>query len=190
MPMHSSFFRLSILSILVIACGAASAHHENAQRTDRSLQNWPLERFTLFDQHGRKFTQEQLMGRWTFVVMGDTRCAQPCTDALATLDGLVKRIYRTEAALTTQVLFISLDPARDTQERLLKYLAPYDKRWIAATGSADTLKQLADDLGLAGKSHGAVLALVSPQGFLDAEYAAPFDVKRLTADYLKGRVRR
>ena len=35
-----------------------------------------------------------------------------------------------------------------------------------------------------------VIALISPQGFLDAEYAAPYDMKRLTADYLKGRVRR
>lgn len=188
--MHSSFFRFAILSMLVIACGPASGHHENAQHTDRSLQNWPIERFTLFDQHGRKFTQEQLKGRWTFVVMGDTRCAQPCTDALAALDGLVKRIYRTEAALTTQVLFISLDPAGDTRERLQKYLAPYDKRWIAATGSTETLQRLADDLGLAGKTHGGMIALIGPQGFLDAEYAAPYDMKRLTADYLKGRVRR
>jgi protein SCO1/2 len=178
--------RLLALSMLSIAFCVARADHDGVQRVDRSLQNWPIEAFTLVDQHGRKFTHERLAGRWTFVLVGDTRCLDPCSAALSALSGLVKRIHRSDAVLQTQVMFVSLEPA-DTPARLKEYLAPYDKLWIGATGSPQTLARLADDLGAAARGRGGSLALVGPQGLLYAEYLPPFDVLRLTADYLKAR---
>ncbi len=180
--------RAAILALLAGAVALpASAGHEAAQRVDHTLQGWPIENFSLVDQHREKFTRERLLGRWTFVLVGDTRCAQPCAAGLAALEGLQKRIYRSDAILGTQVLFVSLDPGRDTPAALKQYLAPYDKRWIGATGPSRTLSRLTDDLALAGKSYGSALALVGPQGFLHALYPAPFDVPRLTADFLKAR---
>lgn len=189
MPVHlnaAAAVRLLAFSITSIAFCAVHAHHEAAQRVDRSLQNWPIDAFALVDQHGRKFTHERLLGRWTFVLLGDTRCAEPCKAALAALSGLVKRIHRSDAVLETQVLFVSLDSA-DTPARLKEYLAPYDKLWVGATGSPQTLTRLADDLGSPARGRGGSLALVGPQGLLHAEYLPPFDVLRLTADYLKAR---
>jgi len=176
-----------LLVLLLIPGSASLAHHDSKQRVDRALEGWPIEAFVLVDQHGAKFTNERLLGRWTFVLVGDTRCAQPCADSLAALQGLSKRIHRTEAILTTQVLFVSLDRRRDTPAALKKYLAPYDPHWIGATGPAPALARLTDDLNLAGAGPGSSLALVGPQGFLHTVYTAPFDVLRLTADYLKAR---
>jgi protein SCO1/2 len=172
--------------MLSIVFCAAQGHHENPQRVDRSLQNWPIERFALLDQHGRELTHERLLGRWTFVVVGDTRCTVPCSAALGALSGLMKRIYRSDAVLQTQVIFLSLDPA-DTPARLRRYLEPYDALWIGATGSPRALGRLADDLGAIARGPGGSLALVGPQGLLHAEYLPPFDVPRLTADFLKAR---
>lgn len=173
---------------LLLGAMPALAHHEaKHQRVDRVLEGWPIEAFTLVDQHGAKFGGERLLGRWTFVLTGDTRCAQPCAHGLSALDALAKRIWHSDAILTTQVLFVSLDPQRDTPAALKAFLARYDKRWIGATGEPRTLSRLADDLDLAGRSPGSSLALVGPQGFLHAVYPAPFDVPRLTADFLKAR---
>lgn len=178
-------------ALIALLSGAAAApvlaDHESTQRVERTLEGWPIEAFALVDQHGAKFTNQRLLGRWTFVLVGDTRCAQPCAGALSALQGLSKRIYRSDAILTTQVLFVSLDSRRDTPAALKQYLAPYDGHWIGATGPWHTLSRLIDDLALAGKSYGSSLALVGPQGFLHAVYAAPFDVPRLTAEFLKAR---
>jgi protein SCO1 len=179
--------RSLLLVLFLFSWSAGFAHHDSQQHVDRSFDQWPIEAFVLVDQHGEKFTHERLRGRWTFVLVGDTRCAKPCAEGLAALQGLSQRIRRSDAILTTQVLFVSLDPRRDTPAALRKYLAPYDRHWIGATGPASALEKLLDDLNLAGRSHGGALALVGPQGFLHAIYAAPYDVPRLTADFLKSR---
>jgi protein SCO1/2 len=175
-----------LLVLFLFSWNAGFAHHDSKQHVDRSFDQWPIEPFALVDQHGEKFTHERLRGRWTFVLVGDTRCAKLCAEGLDALQGLSKRIERSDAILTTQVLFVSLDPRRDTPAALRKYLAPYDRHWIGATGPAGALEKLVDDLNLAGRKPGT-LALVGPQGFLHAIYAAPYDVKRLTADFLKQR---
>jgi len=200
-----SFSMRRIVVLLCVLCAAASApaaaHHE-AQPVNRAYEGWPVDDFTLTDHHGKAFTREQLRGRWTFVLFGDTRCAEPCAAALSAMTGLSERIFRSDAILTTQVLFVSLDPARDTPARLQKYLASYDKHFIGVTGAWPTLKRLADDLGVAGdlpadakassdgRRYRGSLVLVGPDGFVRAEYLAPFNVPYLTADYLKTRARR
>jgi protein SCO1/2 len=186
--------------------GPALAHHASTdqenQRENRTVAGWPVGAFTLVDHLGKEFTQDRLQGRWTFVLFGDSRCADPCTAALSALGGLVKRIAGTEATKTTQVLFISLDPERDTQLRLRQYLAPYDQHFIGATGARPILKQLADEMGAAvtvtaapglipaaQSSHSGSLVLIGPDGVIRVEYLPPFDSKRLTAEFLKMRAR-
>lgn len=173
------------LALLAMATGAA-AGHQTPQRVDTALEGWPLEPFVLVDQHGESFTQERLLGQWTFVLLADTQCAAPCAAALAALAGLAKRIAPAKASANTQVLFISLDPARDTPARLKTFLAPYDERWIGATGSAQTLARLVADLG--EHSHGDSVILVGPEGSVQAEYLAPYDMPWLTADFLKRKI--
>ncbi len=84
-----------------------------------------------------------MLDGWTFVVFGDTRCAQSCAAALSALSALSKRIEGTKALENTRVLFISLDLARDAPTQLKDYLAAYDNRSFAATGSQQTLARLA-----------------------------------------------
>ena len=174
----------------------ALAHHQRTQHTNRAASGWPVAPFVLQDHHGAALTQARLHGQWTFVLLGDTRCAQPCTDVLAVLAGLRERIARTEALKTTQIIFLSLDPARDTPERLRAYLAAFDASFIGGTGPEPVLRQLVDDLALArdtaqeaGDHHGA-LVLIGPDAMVRVEYLPPYDVKLLTADYLITRARR
>lgn len=191
-------------SLLAIALAAAlawpvQADHVPAQASQRELAGWVVAPFTLTDQDGRPFTEERLRGRWTFVVFGDTgSCGQPCAAALAAAAGLCQRIAPAEASKTTQVLFVSMDPRRDSGRRLRDYLAPFDARFIGATGAPATLARLADDMG-AGVEPGVGAApphyrggllLVGPDGAIRGEYLPPFDVPRLTAAYLRARLGR
>lgn len=188
---------------ILAAVTPTPADHSKSQRVNRMSQGWPIDDFTLVDQHGKAFTREQLERRWTFVLLGDTRCAEPCRAALSALAGMCRRIARTGAMKTTQVLFVSLNPEQDSPASLQEYLTPFDNRFIGATGSRQTLKRLVDDLGApapvpmapetadASNDHyrGSLL-LIDPDGTVRGEFLPPFDVLLLTSEYLKTRVRR
>jgi protein SCO1/2 len=196
-----------LLCALILAFGAPTlAHDDPVQRSERAAAGWPVGAFTLVDHRGEQFTQDRLRGRWTFVLFGDTRCADPCTATLSALDGLVKRIAGTAAVKTTQVLFVSLDPERDTPPRLRQHLARYGERFIGASGPRSTLKQLVDETGVAvtvaaapglhaaststaQPTYSGSAVLIGPDGAIRVEYLPPFDIKRLTAEFLKVRVR-
>lgn len=177
----------------------ALAHHDTRQPSNHSLDGWAVAPFALTDQNGREFTQANLRGRWTFVLFGDTTaCAQQCSAALAALVGLTQRIARADAMKTTQIVFISLDPERDTPARLREYLASFDSRFVGATGAPATVRGMADDMGTtvaaapagidnASPRYRGSLLLIGPDATLRAEYLPPLDVQRLTASYLRAR---
>lgn len=178
------------------------AHHGESQRVNRASQGWPVDPFTLVDHYGQAFTQERLQGQWTFALFGDTHCAQSCTAALSALAAMHQRIARADAIKTTQVLFVSLDPERDTSEVLRRYLASFDQRFIGASGSKQTLERLIKDLGIAVRnpshvaspvgdaSYAGSLLLIGPDGIVRAELLPPFDVLLLTSEYIRTRSRR
>jgi hypothetical protein len=166
------------------------------QRIERASAVWPAEPFALVDAEGRAYTHERLQGRWTFVVFagggdGHGGCGALCPQALAALDGMLRRIAGTEALKTTQVLYVALDGHPQRRPAL------HDARSAAVAGAPRTLARLADDLTVtradtAPPAGGAPrgIVLVGPDGSARAEYLAPWDVKLMTADYLKTRLRR
>ena len=195
----------SLIVVSIVGLGIAtaiSADHVASQRVDRSNAFWPVDAFTLVDHRGQTLTHEHLQGHWTLVLFGDTRCADSCTAPLAALAGMYTRIARTEALKSTQVLFVSLDPQRDTPARLKQYLAPYDERFLGATGPTQTVNGLADALGATlpddvqpvSSNHGrgrynGSLFVIGPDGAVRAEFLPPFDPLQLTAAFLKTRAR-
>jgi protein SCO1 len=192
---------LASLACAMLLGAPALAHHGKEQPANRGSERWPVDAFALTDQRGRPFTQDQLQGRWTFVLFGDTRCGESCSAPLTALTGLLQRIARTDAVKTTQVIFVSLDPQRDTPQRLGEYVARFDPRFIGGTASSATLQRLADDLGTAGRivpaaspdgmpSYPGSIVLIGPDATVRVEYLPPFDVLLLTANYLKTRARR
>jgi protein SCO1/2 len=172
----------------------ASAHHNAVQSADRSSAGWPVGDFALSDDRGQPFTQDRLRGRWTFVLLGDTQCANACSVPLEALAGLCRRIAGTEALKTTQVVFVLLDPQRDSPNWLRQYVTSFDPRFVGVTGPRTTLEGLADDLGLHDQAQAqalrGALVLVGPDGAVRAQYLPPFEVPLLTADYLKTRARK
>lgn len=171
----------------------ARADHQRVQRADLSAAGWPVGSFRLTDHQGRAFTQESLQGRWTFVLLGDAQCTEACSTPLAALAALRRRIAGTEALKTTQVVFVRLDPqGGEGAQRLRDGVLGFDDTFIAATGSAAMLAGLADDLGLGAAPDGTrgSMVLVGPDGAVRAHYLPPFDVRLLTAHYLKTRSRK
>jgi len=194
--MNTGFHRgLATAALAATLAAPAFADLAEPQQIDRALEGWMVGNFTLVDQHGNAFTQQHLKDRWTFLLLGDTRCTEPCLAALSALAGMRQRIARTEVVKMTQVLFVSLDPQRDSPERLRRFLAPFDPHFIGASGSRENLARLSEDLTPPEAQPGtrtntASLWLVGPDRYVRGEFLPPYDVLQLTAGFLKTRIGR
>lgn len=91
--------------------------------------------FNLVDQDGRPATQDVLKGQWSAVFFGFTYCPDVCPATLQALGSAADRLG--PKARDLQVVFISVDPARDTPAQLKAYLAAQNLpvKTIGLTGS-------------------------------------------------------
>ena len=98
--------------------------------------------FTLVDQDGRTVDQGLLEGRWSAVFFGYTNCPDTCP---ATLEALNAASARLPAAVRRmfQVVFVSVDPARDTPAQMKLYISVQGFRPGALTGLTGTPAQVA-----------------------------------------------
>lgn len=188
------------LALLVVSSAVAPAECRIAMQPNANVSPdpWPIEPFTLVDQHGQTFTEQRLQGRWTFVVFGDTHCSDACANALASLARMSHTLAPSRLGRDTQVLFISVDPERDTKERLRDYVVRFNAAFIGASGSMATLKQLAGEMSISYRlpqpssgstqvEHEVTIQLIGPESLLRAEFFPPHDAAALTATYVRMR---
>src|SRR5690606_6279615 len=92
--------------------------------------------FTLTDQDGQPFTQDWLRGKWSLLFFGYTYCPDICPITMATIHQFEEVLADVDedAAAQVQVAMISVDPERDTPERLRDYVRFFGEDYVGATG--------------------------------------------------------
>jgi protein SCO1/2 len=108
----------------------------------------PLPPVTLTDHHGNAFSLESLTGRPTLAFFGFTHCPDICPLSLAAIAGALGEMRADNVEPLPQVLFVSVDPERDSPERIRAYLQNFDAEFIGATGQADELAPLLEALSV------------------------------------------
>ena len=91
--------------------------------------------FELVDQTGKRVTEKALKGKWSVVFFGFTYCPDVCPTTLAAM-GQAQTLLGPKAK-DVQVIFVSLDPERDTPAQLANYLSndAFPKGTIGLTGT-------------------------------------------------------
>lgn len=99
--------------------------------------------FKLVDQDAKSVDQRLLKGKWSAVFFGFTYCPDVCPTTLQTLGAAVDQLGPKGKDL--QIIFISVDPERDTAPKLKAYLASpgFPKGIIGLTGTPDQVKGVA-----------------------------------------------
>jgi protein SCO1/2 len=153
----------------------------------------PLPAFALHRSDGT-LGNADLLGRWTLLAFGYTYCPDICPTTLATLKEVKSRLEAGGTA-APQVVFVSVDPARDMPGRLAEFVRFFDPAFIGATGSDAELAAPAKHLGVYYErhdakdkklyvvDHSAVVYLIDPQGRLKAIFSWPHDPAAMAADY-------
>jgi protein SCO1/2 len=149
----------------------------------------PIGEFALLDQRGRPFGPAALEHRWSLVFTGFTHCPDLCPTTLAFLASLRSQI----PGRKLQIVFVSVDPERDTPEAIASYLAHFDPGFVGVTGASADIERFTKALGVAqvrnpgvgGEytvDHSAALVLIDPKVRVAGYFLPPHDGRALAAD--------
>lgn len=98
--------------------------------------------FELTDQNGNKFTDKNLLGKYSLVYFGFTHCPMICPTALSNISLAMHELG--DNAKNFQTIFITADPERDTQERMKEWLQSFKGNIIGLTGSVEQTNKAAE----------------------------------------------
>ena len=137
-----------------------------------------VEPFELTFADGSPFTEAALDGGWQLVFFGYTHCPDVCPTTLHNLQRTVGLLEERGAGLP-EVVFVSVDPARDDREQLGQYVRFFRDDFRAATGAREAIDNLTDQFGAVYRinreegedytvDHSAAIAAVGPEGRIRA----------------------
>jgi len=205
-------------TLVVLACAVAAAfgfwaaQHRlalQAQAQQPQLQvvrlfDQPRElpAFSLQQSDGTPLVPGELQGHWTLVFLGFTHCPDVCPTTLARLAQAQQQWAALPEATRPRVLFVSVDPDRDTPDQVGEYAHAFHKDTLAATADIPALEAFARSLSLVfmkvpapegapadqySVDHSAALAVLDPQarmaGVLQPDGEAGFDPQAIAADF-------
>ncbi len=163
----------------------------------------PLPEFELLSHSGQAFSKENLAGNWSILFFGFANCPDVCPTTLATLNRVVDGIAD-QGKRPPRVIFVSVDPMRDSVDKLAAYVPYFNPDFIGLTGEFARIQNLTRELGVAvnyspikqtgsgqedqlqnySVDHSTTLFLIDPDGRLSGIFSAPHITEQIIDDYL------
>jgi len=151
----------------------------------------------LVDDDGNPFVNADFAGHWSLVYFGYTYCPDVCPLALVELASVKKSLAERMPDVAVEYYLVSVDPARDTPERLHAYVTYFDRGFHGLTGSLPDLTRFATETGSLflipeGQettnyliSHSTNVTVLDPDGKLAAVITPPHEPATVAADFAK-----
>lgn len=98
--------------------------------------------FTMTNQNGNTFTQANLKGSPSLMFFGFTHCPDICPTTLTVVTDALNQLPA-KVRDDLKVVFVTVDPARDTPEVMKEYLTNFDATYIGLSGTDEQLKDMA-----------------------------------------------
>jgi len=171
---------------------------ELAQTTLFPLDFKTVPPFALLQGPDKPATEALLDNQWSMMFFGFTNCPDVCPITLNEMNGVVNALSENENASTPvpQVMFITVDPARDTVEKTAEYTAYFNENFIGVSGDLAEITRLTSTLGIVASytasetdptqysvDHTASLLLVDPERRIRAKFNPPHTADSILSDY-------
>ena len=158
-----------------------------------------LPAFELIDHHGEVFDRERLLGKWTLVFFGFTHCPDICPTTMSLLSRFMEQLDGLPEQADTQVVMVTVDPARDDVAQLSTYVPYFNPDFIGVSGEFMEIHRFATALNTPFRKvpnqgenyqvdHSAHLVLINPRGDYQGFFKAPLDLAKLKVTYRSVRV--
>jgi cytochrome oxidase Cu insertion factor (SCO1/SenC/PrrC family) len=181
-PPRFAIIAIVLAAVLVVAAGALLALA--VRETPRGAAGTALASaiggpFRLIDQNGKAVSDADLKGKWQLVFFGYTHCPDACPTALNEIALALDQLGEKRGEV--EIVFITVDPDRDTPDVMKSYVQSFDAPIIALTGSADAVAQAAKAYrvyyakhprgdGDYDMDHSAVIYVMNPEGRFTATF--------------------
>lgn len=143
--------------------------------------------FTLTDSSGKKVTDQDFRGRYMLVFFGFTACPDICPAGLQLISAALDKIGAKANNVTP--IFISVDPARDTPEKIAAYVKNFNDRLVGLTGTPEEVAAVAKAYRVFyektpneaapadyGMNHTSIIYLMGPDGEYVTHFTPTTDV--------------
>ncbi len=150
----------------------------------------------LLDENAQAFSFTGLENNWRLLFFGFTHCPDICPGTLAFL-ATVNKALVAEQRKPIEMIFVSVDPQRDTPEKIRAYVQYFDADMRGVTGDMAALQKLTsglylpfaisepDERGNYNVDHSGSLVLVNPQNQVRAYFSAPHQLEPVLKDLRK-----
>jgi protein SCO1/2 len=151
--------------------------------------------FALTDQNGATRTAQDFHGKYMLVFFGYTYCPDVCPTTLAVIKSALDMMGSRADRIVP--LFITVDPKRDTPEKLKAYLSSFGPRFVGLTGEDKAIASVAKEYRVYYKirpsenggdyavDHSGVVYLMDPGGAFIANYSLETSPEEMAQDLLK-----
>jgi len=157
-----------------------------------------IKEFKLIGIDNKPYTKENLQGKWTLLFFGFTRCGSLCPTTMGELGKMMHLLEAQKISPLPSITMITVDPKRDSSERLSQYVKAFNSDFYGARETAAGMDTLTQELGIAYTSitrhassedayddieHTGALMLFNPKGELAAFFTPPHRAASLVEDY-------
>jgi protein SCO1/2 len=189
---NSGFFWLLGLIILVVFGGSLLLLEPYKLKGSEISSQVAAPSFNLQSSQGDRYVLDQHRGKYVILFFGYTYCPDICPTTLYMLKEVKQQLGKKADRL--EVVFITVDPERDSQEKLATYLGVFDKSFYGLTGSESELETVWSDYGVYRQKsepvgsnaylvdHSTRLYLIDQKGNLRLTYPVDVLVSDLVSD--------
>jgi protein SCO1/2 len=190
------------LAVAALVLGLVlSRHFRNAPAMQAEIGGYVLDEpralppFELIDGEGKPFRSTDFEGHWSFVYFGYTYCPDVCPLSMVELANLKELLAAEDDVPDVQYFLVSVDPARDTPERMGEYVQYFDPSFHGLTGELGEIDKFAKAAAVVyvipdatdGESylvgHSSSMTLIDPQGRIYAIFTPPQKAAGLAQDF-------
>lgn len=138
--------------VIILIATFMFAEHLSRQNTPKKISDI-LKNINLIDHNGIEFNGTSLNEKPSLLFFGFTHCPEICPTTLSQLSEITENLQN--PIDLTNIVFITLDPKRDTQDHLKEYIQYFNKNVIAITGQINEIKKLADNWNVFFETNGS-----------------------------------
>ena len=107
-----------------------------------------IDNFELIDQNNEVFNKKSLEGGWTVLFFGYTNCPDVCPTTIYKLAEIKNGIKEDLPSANFNTVLVTLDPDRDSAERLDEYIGYFDETMLGVTGTYENIQSFTSSLSV------------------------------------------
>ena len=185
----NKFFVILLLLATLLSCSENKLTFNGSNITEAKLDSY----FELTSHNGKKKNINDFKGKVVAIFFGFASCPDICPTTMFELKKIKSDLG--EKSKEFKVLFISLDPERDTPELLSKYVPSFDPSFIGLTGTEEDIKKITQQFKVYRKKiiqgdsytidHSSGLYLLDREGKIRIRHSYGTEIKLIVEDIKK-----